>query len=160
MPVPKAPPVELDEVEKKLLESIAETEEEYISKRALVILEAAKGESNTNICKKTGTSFHHVSTWRKKWLNATFTSQTEEELRELIKQFLESKDGRPRKCKQVEVAKIIEISKWNERSYRSQHAKNELIASEAVRRGIVSDISPRSIGRLLEQYQEEIAASS
>ncbi|MEC4818610.1 MAG: helix-turn-helix domain-containing protein [Scytonema sp. PMC 1069.18] len=160
MPVPKAPPVELNEVEKRLLESIAETEEEYISKRALIILEAAKGESNTNICKKTATSFHHVSTWRKKWLNATFTAQTEEELRESIRQFLESKDGRPRKCKSAEVDKIIEISHWVDRSHRSKNAKNELIASEVVRRKIVSDISPRSIGRLLEQYERETAASS
>uniref|UniRef100_A0A0C1QRC2 Uncharacterized protein n=1 Tax=Tolypothrix bouteillei VB521301 TaxID=1479485 RepID=A0A0C1QRC2_9CYAN len=158
MPLPKVTVV-ITDIEREALKHVAATGNECISTKAKVLLKVEAGETTTAISKELEVSLGSIVGWKKKWGSSTIKAENWEEALNKVEKVLGTGTGRPRKCKEADIAKIIEISHWNERSYRSRHAKNELIASEAVRKGIVSDISPRSIGRLLEQYERGTAAS-
>lgn len=160
MPGPKAVSVAITDIEREALIYIAATNRQCASTKAKVLLKAEAGETTAAISRELEVSIGSVVSWKKKWNSSTIKAETWEEAIDKVEEILGTGAGRPRKCKRAEVAKIIEISNWNERSHRSQHAKHELIASEAVRIGIVSDISPRSIGRILEQYGKVTAVSS
>lgn len=160
MPGPKAASVSITEIERKALIHIAATGNESTSTKAKTLLKAEAGDTTAAISRELEVSIGSVVGWKKKWNSSTIKAKTWEEAIDKIEKTLGTGAGRPKKCQQAQVSKIIEIGTRHNGAYRSRHAQNELIASEAVRRGIVSDISPRSIGRLLEQYERETAASN
>ncbi|MEI2577756.1 helix-turn-helix domain-containing protein [Scytonema sp. PRP1] len=160
MPGFKADSVAITDIERKALIHIVATGNEHTSTKAKALLKAEAGETTAAISRELEVSLGSVVGWKKKWNSSTIKAKTWEEAIDKVEKILGTAAGRPKKCKQAQVSKIIEIVTWNNRDYRSRHAQNEIIASEAVRRGIVSDISPRSIGRLLEQYEKETAVSS
>ena len=157
MPGPRAASVVITDIEREALTHLAATENEPACTKAKVLLKAEVGETTSAISRELGVSLGSVVGWKKKWSSSTIEVKTWSEAIDKVEKILGPGAGRPKKCQQAQVAKIIEISNWNERSHRSQHAKNELIASEVVRRGIVPNISPRSIGRLLEEYEKGTA---
>jgi transposase len=108
-----------------------------------------------NISKELKVSSGSVIAWKKNWNSSSIRAETWEQAIDKIQQVLKVGIGRPKKCKQEQVAKIIEIGASSKSGCRSRHAHNELIASEAIRSGIVSEISPRSVGRLLEEYEKK-----
>ncbi|NJM74214.1 MAG: helix-turn-helix domain-containing protein [Scytonema sp. RU_4_4] len=159
MPGPRAASIQLTDIEKKALVHVLTTGDKYISIRAEALLRAEAGETNAEIGKEIEVSPGSVSGWRKKWNSSNVQAKNWEEAISKVENILGAGGGRPKKCKLSQIAKIIEINSWSEKNHRSRHAHNELIASEAIRRGIVSEISPRSIGRLLKQYEKESVVS-
>jgi transposase len=159
MPGPKATSPVITDVERKALVHLVNTGDEDIKTKAEVLLRTEAGESIRSVSKELKVSTASVIAWKKNWNSSTIRVETWEEAIDKIQQVLKTGTGRPKKCKQEQVAKIIEIGTWSNSSCRSRHAQNELIASEAVRRGIVSDISPRSVGRLLEKYAKEAVST-
>ncbi|NJM73387.1 MAG: helix-turn-helix domain-containing protein [Scytonema sp. RU_4_4] len=154
MATPTATPITLTDIEKEVLKHVAQTKgNAKVGLRARIILYAAEGKTNTAISQEVGMSITQVGTWRKKWAESVETTQQStswEELVEKTEAILSSKAGRPKLCEQQQVAQIVEIS-CRYPQQRSKHAQNELIASEAINRGIVRKISPRSVGRLLRK---------
>lgn len=157
MPGPRAASVSITDIERKALIHVAAIENELVSTKAKALLKAEAGETTVAISRELEVSLGSVVGWKKKWNSSVIEAKTWEEAIDKVEKILGTGAGRPKKCKQAQVSKIIEIGTWNNRGDRSRHAQNEVIASEAVRRGIVSEISPRSIGRLLEEYERGTA---
>jgi hypothetical protein len=138
----------LTEEEKDILKKIGASEENPIAQRATIILKMSDGIATTKIGEEMGISAWGVGYWRKKWLDYRFAG-TNLELE--IRKFLESsKGGRPKKCKEPQIEKIIES--------RSKHEHNSRVAQEARMRGLPK-LSPRSIGRILENHKEELTSN-
>ena len=146
----------LTEEEKDILKKIGASEENPIAQRATIILKMSDGIATTKIGEEMGISAWGVGYWRKKWLDYRFAG-TNLELE--IRKFLESsKGGRPKKCKEPQIEKIIEISEWSREDSRSKHEHNSRVAQEARMRGLPK-LSPRSIGRILENHKEELTSN-
>ncbi|MBW4572526.1 MAG: helix-turn-helix domain-containing protein [Tolypothrix carrinoi HA7290-LM1] len=159
MPGPKATSVKITDIEKKALVHVLTTGNKLVATKAQVLLRSQAEETTAKISREMGISPSSVVKWRKAWNSHTTVAESWVEAIEKIEETLGAGMGRPKKCKQPQINKIIEIGTRRERGDRSRHAYNELIATEAVSKGIVSDISPRSIGRLLEQYERETAGA-
>ncbi len=145
--------LKLTEEDKKILKQIVTSENKVIAQRAMIILKAEGEKTIAEIGQEVGMSAWGVGIWKNRWLEYNFVGEN----RELeIRKFLESsKGGRPKKCKKPEqVNKIIEISEWNEGRSRSKYQHNKQVAQEARVRGL-PQLSPRSIGRILEKHKEE-----
>jgi transposase len=160
MPGPRATPVKLTDMEKTALEYVITTGTKYTILKAKVLLAVAQGKTTTAISKELAVSSNSVVRWKREWNESTILPKNQDEAFEKIFTILEKTAGRPKKCEEEQLDKIVEIAGWREKEYRSRHAHNELIAIEAVRRGIVPEISPRTVGRLLEEYRKQKATSS
>ena len=159
MPGPKAALTVITDLERKALVHVVNTGDEDIKTKAEVLLRTEAGESIRAISTELKVSTATVIAWKKNWNSSTIRAETWESAISKVQQVLKTGTGRPKKCKQEQVAKIIEIGTRSNSGCRSRHAQNELIASEAIRRGIVSEISPRSVGRLLAEYAKEVVSN-
>lgn len=149
---------------KQLLEKIARcyTNEYRLVLRAKIILYASAGESNSAIARRLDTQEDTVRKWRRRWLAAQLRLETAvqdagnpKELTALIEQVLADapRPGTPVTFAPEQLACIValaceappdsdrEISHWTPRE----------LADESVQREIVETISPRHVGRLLNE---------
>ena len=130
--------------------------------RAKIIKYAAAGLNNAEIARRLDTTTNTVRKWRERWhdaeplLSAAETEGcSEQELVALINAVLSDapRPGAPGKFTPEQLAQVIatvcedpresgrEISHW---TYRE-------LADEVIRRGIVDNISPRHVGRILDE---------
>jgi putative transposase len=163
MPQPIADSIILSERQKYLLSQIvgAHTNPHRLVQRAQVILLADLKMTNTEIASSLQLSRGRVRLWRKRWLAISqLLSELELEgvgdevlIRKIVSVFAdEQRRGNPGKFSLEEIIQIValacELPQTSERPV--SHWTPRELAQEAIKREIVTDISPRSVGRFLK----------
>ena len=170
MPDPQAAPVQVSSLQLDILEHLVRrtTSAQRLVKRAQIILEACKGTSTTKISQYQHVDYETVRRWRDRWRAAESRLQAIEATGKpkLLSQAIEvlltdaQRPGAPATftfeqfmqimalaCEKPEAAERP-VSTWTPRE----------LADEAVKRGIVEQISPRTVERFLKG--ERFAAPS
>jgi transposase len=170
MPSPQAKPLQVSSLQQELLQQIVHrtTSAQRLVKRAHIILEALKGTSNTTIAQRLQIDYETVRRWRDRWYRAESRLQAIEETgkRKLLKQAIEvlltdeQRPGTPATFTFEQFMQIMalacETPPASDRPV-SGWTPHEL-ADEAVKRGIVEQISARTVERFLKG--ERFAAPS
>ncbi|MEI2577319.1 helix-turn-helix domain-containing protein [Scytonema sp. PRP1] len=140
----------LNSIEKQVLEQIAATSSNEVSKRAKILLGLDEGKKYLAIAEEIGVTEKSIAKWKKRWTSSTITPETWDSAIAKANEVLGVNVGRPKKCKSTEASKIVEISEWskNRKPSRSKHHHHMQVAEEAARRGLPT-LSPRSIERIL-----------
>ena len=160
----KALPINLSNRQKTLLQQIVRgtTNPYRLVRRAKLILAAASGESNSSISRRLELDRVQVRLWRERWKEESeklFGSEekqvTDKKLRVLIFEILSDRP-RPGTTKSFTVEQVVQIvaiaCESPEKSDRPvSHWTPSELADEAMKRGIVEQISPRSVGRFLKR---------
>ena len=162
MPSQQASPIHLSPIQQELLQRMVHRtkSEQRLVKRGHIILEAAQGTSNTKIAQQWQVDYETVRRWRDRWHAAESRLQVIEAagkpklLSQAIEVLLsdEQRPGAPATftfeqfmqimalaCEKPEAADRP-VSSWTPRE----------LADEAVKRGIVTKISPRTVERFLK----------
>ena len=173
MPINKAKPINLSSRQETLLQQIVRgtTNPYRLVRRAKLILAAASGESNSSISRRLELDREQVALWRKRWrserelLTAAEDQQvTGKKLRGLIEQILSARQrrGTTKSFTVEQVVKIVAIAcESPEQSDRPiSHWTPKELANEAIKRGIVEKISPRTVGRFLKRSHTATASTS
>src|SRR5437868_9027151 len=170
MPFPQAKPLHVSPLQQELLQRMVQrtTSAQRHVKRGHIILEAAKGTSNTKIAEHQQVDYETVRRWRDRWhaaesrLQAIEATGKQKLLSQAIEALLtdEQRSGAPATftfeqfmqimalaCEKPEAAERP-VSSWTPRE----------LADEAIKRGIVTKISPRTVERFLKG--ERFTASS
>jgi transposase len=133
---------------------------QQIALRARIILLAAEGQTNQNIADTLDISRPSVSEWRSRWaeaagaINAAEAADRKDDFEALIMDTLSDKprSGAPAEFTAEQVCQIIAVSREN--PLASQHPVSHwapaILQAEVIKRGIVTDISARTVGRIFE----------
>ena len=170
MPYPHATPVHVSPLQQDLLQRLVRrsTGQERLIRRGKIILAAAAGASTTKIVQALHLDHETVRLWRERWHAAESRLQAIEEtgkpklLSQAIEELLtdEQRPGAPATFTFEQFMQIMAlacetpaeadrpVSTWTPRE----------LAEEAVKRGIVKQISPRTVERFLKG--ERFAAPS
>ncbi len=168
MPGPQPPPIKLTDRQRKMLVHLARrpTTTQRLGRRARIVLAAAEGANNERIANRLGINRETARLWRRKWLeNKECLSAAEEsgerELRRCIEEEVLSdrpRSGVPPTFTPEQVCQIValacEAPSESGRPVTTHWSTTEL-ADEAIKRGIVEDISARSVGRFLKGGRSE-----
>ncbi len=129
--------------------------------RAKVILAAADGLNNQHIADHLGLHVHTARTWRERWAKAADriaaieSDGDEAALRAAIHELLSDapRPGTPATFTPEQVCQIVAVGCESpaESDRPVTHWTPTELADEVVKRGIVSRISPRSVGRFLKR---------
>jgi len=125
------------------------------------VLEAADGANNEQIGRRLGIQRGTARAWRERWASAAPGLLLAEEeglddkqLTELIEQVLadEPRPGAPGVFEPEQIVRIIAVACEDpqESGRPVTHWTPRELADEVVKRGIVTSISPRSVGRFLK----------
>jgi putative transposase len=160
MPIPQAKVIQLSEREQRMLEAIQRQSSvpQWLVKRSAVILKAASGATTSSIAAASGQRRDTVQRWRDRW----YASQAEREqaendkaLRQVIEQTLADgpRQGAPATFSAEQIVQIVALAcEVPEASgYPVSHWTPREVRQEAIKRGIVDQISERQVGRFLER---------
>jgi putative transposase len=163
MPGPKPTPIEVTVRQGEILERLArrETSAQRLVRRCNIVLEAADGANNAQVGQRLNIQRSTARTWRERWAAAAPALVLAEEegiddkgLAELIEQVLadEPRPGAPGVFEPEQIAQIIAVACEDpqESGRPVTHWTPQELADEAIKRGIVTSISPRSVGRFLK----------
>jgi putative transposase len=134
-------------------------------KRSAVILKAASGATTRSIAAASGQRRDTVQRWRDRW----YASQAEREqaendkaLRQVIEQTLADgpRQGAPATFSAEQIVQIVALAcEVPEASgYPVSHWTPREVRQEAIKRGIVDQISERQVGRFLERGRSQAAS--
>ena len=159
---PQPPAVCLSDRLRAVLEQLArrQTSPQRLVRRVRMVLGAAAGLNNDQIARQIGSSRGRVRTWRTRWLTAAPRLEAaaadgtdDRVLAQLVADALDDapRSGAPATFTAEQVVQIVAIAcEPPPASARpTSHWTPQEIAAEAVTRGIVPTISPRSIERFL-----------
>jgi putative transposase len=163
MPGFKPEKITLTERQYELLQHILRREKssQQQIRPAKVILASAEPSSNRDIAKRLHLTLQTVRRWRRRWLQlnqAMCTAEQngdEKQLRQLLLDALsdQRRSGRPAEFTPEQICQIVamgcEQSEGSDRPISHWTARE--IADEAVKRGIVPQISPRSAARFFRR---------
>lgn len=160
---PQPTEIQLTDRQRTILEEIVNCRHspQYEVTRATIILRAAAGERNRHIADKLEVHKQTVRFWRARWATAFVTlaemepETDDKQLRNLILNVLadEPRSGRPGTFTAEQICQIIAVAcESPELSGRPvTHWTPIELADEVIKRGIVENISSRTIGRFLEE---------
>ena len=164
MAYPQASRITLTPRQQLILEQIVRrpTSSQGLVKRVRLILAAAKGTNNTQLSATLQLSRTTVRLWRERWRDATdrliaaeAKGVNDKQLTQLIIFVLQDSErpGTPVNFSTEQVVQIVALACESPSvSGRSvSHWTPAELADEAVKRGIVEEISPRSVGRFLKR---------
>jgi transposase len=133
--------------------------------RAQIILAAAAGKNNQQIADRMGIDPQTVRTWRGRWaeaaerLEAIEAGDDEAALPEVVHELLrdDPRRGAPAKFTPEQICQLVAVScEPPSASGRPvSHWTPDELADEVVKRGIVTSISPRSVGRFLKRRRPQ-----
>jgi putative transposase len=159
---PKPVAIQLSERQQSLLEAIVQCRRspQYEVVRASIILEANRGKRNRHIADKLGIGREMVVQWRKRWAGASRqldeieSEKDDKALRSSMRSALQDapRSGCPGTFTPEQICRIVALAcEATEGSQRpiSEWTPREL-TDEVIKRGIVSSISVRSVGRFLK----------
>lgn len=156
----------LTDKQKAILEHITSLPSSSVklAKRAEVVLAASFLSTNSKISKHVGIDKKQVKVWKERWIHAATELLVaekegvgEEVLLEMVLEIFtdKSRSGMPNVFSEEQVCQILalakEIPRHQEITELVEYRENKRIADEAIKRGIVPNISPRSVGRFLKQ---------
>jgi len=159
----KAKPIVLTQRLRNFLNQLVRREKstQQQVRRINVILLSDAQSSNSSISTQLHLTLQTVRRWRKRWLQADRAMRTAEEngeykdLEQLILEALcdEGRSGRPAVFTPEQICQIVAIGceKPEDSDRPISHWTARELAEEAIKRGIVTDISPRSAGRFLKR---------
>ena len=143
--------INLSDMERKLLEALvrAHTTPQQIVTRARIVLLAGDGLGVRPTMRKLGTWDNIVRRWRERWNSRPAGDDIAERLAD------EPRCGAPAKYTPEVICAIIAMAceqpDKKEEGPPITHWSQKELAIEAVRRGIVSEISRGSVGRILKR---------
>lgn len=156
----------LTDKQKAILQQIASQSSSTVklAKRAEVVLAATSTRVNSKISEQVGIDRKQVKVWRERWinfapglLNAEKEGVGEDKLQEMVIELLsdKSRPGMPNVFSEEQVSQILALAKESPGHHEimelPEYRENKQVADEAVRLGIVPNISPRSVGRFLKR---------
>lgn len=163
MPGPKPPAINPTSTFKKILEQIARcyTKPYCLVLRAKIILIAATGANNTEVARRLDTDRNTVRTWRDRWLAtepsllaAEAEGLSEKELTALVEATLADawRPGTPDTFRPEQLVQIVALACEDPRESEREisHWTPRELADEAIKRSIVTTISPRQVKRVLD----------
>jgi putative transposase len=163
MPGPKPASIELTVRQREILERLArgETNPQRLVRRCNIVLQAADGANNTQVAQRLNIQRGTARTWRERWAAAAPALLLAEEegiddegLTELIEQVLadEPRPGAPGVFEPEQIVQIIAVACEDpqESGRPVTHWTPQELTDEVIKRGIVTSISPRSVGRFLK----------
>jgi putative transposase len=163
MPGPRPHPIVLTDRQRETFEHLRRrtSSTQGLVRRGRIVLAAAEGHNNEQIARRLGINRETARLWRRVWSDAAELLAAEEEeeisekaLRECVEEVLADapRSGAPATFAPEQVVQIVALA-WEaprEDSGRPlSHWTPRELADEAVKRGIVQSISPRSVGRFL-----------
>lgn len=163
MPGPTPPPIVLPDRLRAVLERLArrQTSPQRLVRRLRIVLAAAAGGNNEAIARQVGWDRATVRTWRARWLRAAprleaavAAGDDDRVLARLATDALADapRPGAPPTFSAEQVVQLVALAceppPASDRPVSHWTARE--VAEEAVKRGIVTAISPRSAGRFLK----------
>jgi len=161
---PKASEVKLTSVLEKVLEKIARcyTNPYWLVLRVKIVLYAAMGASNSEIARRVDTTRDTVREWRERWLEAEprlLVVETkgldEKELTALVEAVLSDayRPGAPDTFTPEQLVHVVAVAceAPRESDREITHWTRRELADEVIKREIVDTISPRHVGRILDE---------
>jgi transposase len=161
MPTAQAKPLHVSSLHQELLQQMTRrtTSAQRLVKRAHIILEALKGTSHSSIAQHLQLDYETVRRWRDRWHAAQARLQAIEETgkRKLLEQAIEvlltdeQRPGAPARFTREQFMQIMALAcekpEASDRPVSTWTPRD--LADEAVKRGIVEQISPRTVERFL-----------
>jgi putative transposase len=156
VPGPPPRPVAVSPPQRALLLALVRgsTTPQGVARRAQVVLAAADGARNEAVARTLGCTATFVRTWRARWAAAEARLAAAEaaapaDLRAAITAVLADRPrpGAPPAFTPEQVVQIIALA--CEPPPTTSHRTPRQLADEAIRRGVVPAISPRTVGRFL-----------
>ena len=149
-----APALEVSAEERCKLERLVRTHgtAQQIALRARMILLSAAGLKVGEIAARLGVWRKTVSQWRERWRSSSDSSaEVQERLSDA------PRSGAPPTIKPEQVCAIIALACETPESsgLPFTHWSEQALADEAVRRGIIDQISQRSVGRILKRSRSQ-----
>jgi putative transposase len=135
------------------------TSTQRLARRARIVLAAAEGANNEQIAERLGINRETSRLWRGVWLEneerlGVAKEAGEKELRQAMEQTLcdRARSGAPPTFSAEQVCQIVAMAceAPSESGRPVTHWSTTELAEEAVKRGIVEEISARSVGRFLK----------
>lgn len=158
------PTVQLTGKQKALLEQIVrrQTNPQHLVRRARIILTIARGTNNSRAGARLELDRETIRIWRERWseaapylLAAETADMSDKELLACLEIVLAdaARPGAPATFTPEQIVQIVALACEDpQESGRSiTHWTRRELADEAIKRGIVEDISPRSVGRFLDE---------
>jgi transposase len=157
MPGPKPPPVDLTEDERQELLALirAHKTPQHFSFRAQIILHLADGHNAHEVARRLGTSRLTVRRWRRHWLTRPNYSVLER-LHDAPRPGTPATFSVEQWCQMRALA--CEAPADSERPI--SHWTPREVAAEAIKRGIVTTISERHVGRFLQSRRSQTPSES
>jgi putative transposase len=166
VPGPQPPPIILTERQRNMLAHLARraTSTQRLARRARIVLAAAEGANNEQIAERLGINRETSRLWRGVWLEneerlGVAEEAGEKELRQAMEQTLcdRARSGAPPTFSAEQVCQIVAMAceAPSESGRPVTHWSTTELAEEAVKRGIVEEISARSVGRFLKGGRSE-----
>ena len=158
---PKPPEVKLTPMVKNILDDIVHcyTNPYWLVLRAKIVLYAAEGANNTDIARRLDTTRDTTAKWRKRWIAAQPTlaveGLTESELVDRVKAALADapRPGAPDTFTPEQLVQVVAVACEDPRESGREisHWTRRELADELVHRQVVDTISPRHVGRILDE---------
>ena len=163
MPAPRGPrptPLALSDTERLALEKLVQRHStpQLIALRARIILACSKDQRNAQIARALSASVDMVRDWRARWL--ALQSLPLDELPVEARLADRERSGAPARITAEQWCQIVAlVCELPENSKRPiSHWTPREIADEAIKRGIVDQISPRHLGRFLKGERSQAAS--
>lgn len=163
MPGPKPVPIVLSEKQRDFLNRAVRREKstQQQVRRCSVVLLAADGSDNCSIATRLNLTLQTVRRWRLRWQQVKPAMLTAEEngddkqLQQLIVEALsdEKRSGRPATFTPEQICQIVAMAceKPEDSQRPISHWTPREVAQELIKRGIVTSISPRTVGRFFKR---------
>ena len=173
MPDPRALRVDVTSREQEILEHMIRqpNNPQWLVTRAKIILRASANQTNSKIARELENTRQTVSSWRKRWQASVeqreavaHETDNDKSLRELLESILRDnvRSGAPVKFSAEQMAQIIAIAceEPETNGYPVSHWTPKEIVMEAIKRGVVTSISERQVGRFLKRGGLETSPQS
>ena len=161
---PKPPEIRLTTVLKQMLEKITRcyTNPYWLVQRAKIVLYAATGANNAEVASRLDTTADTAGKWRSSWLKAEARllaieaeGVDERVLTEMVKAALSdaSRPGTPDTFAPEQLVQVVALACEDPRESKREisHWTRRELADEVIQRKIVDTISPRHVGRILDE---------
>ncbi len=171
MPSPRPLPIQLTPQQRLLLDHLARREHssQQLLRRLQIVRLAAAGLTNNEITRQLNLHRETVRIWRARWAEAApcleaaeAEGATEAQLQTVVEGLFadDPRPGAPATFSPEALAQIMALACEDPQatSLPISHWTPQELAKEAVRRGIVERISPRSVGRFLKGGRPQAAS--
>ena len=162
MPGPQPPPIVLTERQRAILERVLrrQTSPQRLIRRVRLILEMARGANNGQAARRLAHTRKVATSWRRRWGDAAATlaaAEAEENPDKTLEAVIAAvladrpRPGAPDMFTPEQIVQIIAMACEDPvaSGRPTSHWTAGELAAEAVKRGVVAAISPRSVARFL-----------